>query len=140
MPNAFTYLHQTPIFGWYVVWCNSKNGYQKHMCKRDWNAPNMTTILSSIVDIFGGPVYSFIEHKNLHFDIVEDICDIHMSSKKYEDCGYGVVQCMFHVLGETGSLENETIQDPSTLTLRLLLTSCDIRIDWSTSRFIHGPV
>lgn len=59
-----------------------------------------------------------------------------MSSKKHEDCGYGVVQCMFHVLGETGSLENETIQDPPTLTLRLFLTSCDIRIDWSTSRFM----
>ena len=25
-----TYLIQTPIIKWYVVWCDSKNGYQKY--------------------------------------------------------------------------------------------------------------
>ena len=29
-PNLVTSLDQTPIFEWYVVWCGSKNGYQKY--------------------------------------------------------------------------------------------------------------
>jgi hypothetical protein len=28
-PNSVTHLNRTPIFEWYVVWCASKNGYQK---------------------------------------------------------------------------------------------------------------
>ena len=32
LPNMVTYLIQIPIFEWYVLWCGSKNGYQKNMC------------------------------------------------------------------------------------------------------------
>jgi hypothetical protein len=30
--NLVTYLIQTHVIEWYVVWCGSKNGYQKYMC------------------------------------------------------------------------------------------------------------
>jgi len=30
-PYVVTSLHQTPIFEWYVVWCDSKNGYERHV-------------------------------------------------------------------------------------------------------------
>ena len=90
MPNSFTYLHQTPIFGSYVVWFDSKNGYHKHVFKKNSECSkyNNHSKLNS-QHIWRTLIYSFIEHKNLHFDSVEDIHDIHMSSKKYEDCGYG---------------------------------------------------
>ena len=32
----YTYLIRKRIFEWYVVWCGSKNRYQKDMFKRDW--------------------------------------------------------------------------------------------------------
>ena len=31
MPNSITSLNRTPIFEWYVVRCEFKNGYQKDM-------------------------------------------------------------------------------------------------------------
>ena len=27
VPNLVTYLNETPMFEWNVVWCGSKNGY-----------------------------------------------------------------------------------------------------------------
>ena len=36
MPNSVIDLSQTPIFEWYVVRCDSKNGYQKNIFKRKW--------------------------------------------------------------------------------------------------------
>ena len=49
----------------------------------------MITILGSIVNIIGGyqPIWPFNEHKNLHFD---NEYDVHMSSKNYEESGYGL--------------------------------------------------
>ena len=35
VPNLVTFLHQTPIFEWYVVTCDPKNGYQKDMCSKE---------------------------------------------------------------------------------------------------------
>jgi hypothetical protein len=29
-------LHWTPVCEWYMVWCGSKNGYQKDVFNRDW--------------------------------------------------------------------------------------------------------
>ena len=50
-------LHWTPVCEWYLVWCGSKNGYQKDMCLIEIGlcAQIMITILSSIFKIFGGP-------------------------------------------------------------------------------------
>jgi hypothetical protein len=31
IPNVVTYLNRILIFEWYVVWCDSKNGYQNDM-------------------------------------------------------------------------------------------------------------
>jgi hypothetical protein len=31
-PYLVTFLIRTPIFEWYVVWYDSKNGYPKNMC------------------------------------------------------------------------------------------------------------
>ena len=60
-------LHWTPVCEWYLVWCGSKNGYQKDMCLIEIGlcAQIMITILSSIFKIFGGPTWPFNEHKNL---------------------------------------------------------------------------
>ena len=46
----------TPIFEWYMVMCESKNGHQKHMCLKQIGpcAQNMPTILGSMVNMIGG--------------------------------------------------------------------------------------
>ena len=51
VPNLVTYLNQTPIFEWYVVWCGSENEYQKHMSLKEigLRAQNMINILNSII-------------------------------------------------------------------------------------------
>ena len=36
MPNLITCLSRTFIFEWLVVTCESKNGHQKDVFKRDW--------------------------------------------------------------------------------------------------------
>jgi hypothetical protein len=53
VPNLVAYFTQTPILEQYVVWCDSKNGYQNDMCLKvtRQHAPNMITILSAIVNI-----------------------------------------------------------------------------------------
>jgi hypothetical protein len=49
MLNSNTYLNQPPTFAWHVIWCSSKNEYQKDICVKEigLRAQNMTTILSS---------------------------------------------------------------------------------------------
>lgn len=64
-------VNKTPIFGKYVVWCGSKNKYQKYMCLKDISihAHNILTILRSIVNIIReGPTWPFNEHKNIFFE------------------------------------------------------------------------
>ena len=53
VPNSCTYLHWPPKFEWYVVKCDSKNGYQKDTCQEDIGlyAQNVITILNSIIII-----------------------------------------------------------------------------------------
>ena len=54
----------TPIFEWYVVRCGSKNGHQKGiMCFKEigLHAPNVLTILGSIVNIITGKTYMIME-------------------------------------------------------------------------------
>ena len=50
MPNSVTSLNKTPRFERYVVWCGSKNGYQKdsEMNEIGQHPQNMITILGSI--------------------------------------------------------------------------------------------
>ena len=45
--NSETY--QPPTFAWHMIWCSSKNEYQKDMCVKEIGlcAQNMTTILGS---------------------------------------------------------------------------------------------
>ena len=58
-PYSVTFLIETPIFEWYVVWCGSKNGYRKDMCLHEitLRAQHMMTILGSIVYVIGGGDY-----------------------------------------------------------------------------------
>ena len=55
-PNLITYRNHTHAFEWYLVRCDSKNGYQKNMYSKEIElcAQNRTTILDSIVNIMGG--------------------------------------------------------------------------------------
>jgi hypothetical protein len=58
MLDSNVYLNQTPIFEWFVVWCDSKNGYQKDMCLNmiGPHNPNVIIVLGSIINIIrGGP-------------------------------------------------------------------------------------
>ena len=59
VPNSVTYLRRTLIFEWYVVWCGSKNKYQKDTCLKEigLHAQNMITIVASIIDLLGGNLY-----------------------------------------------------------------------------------
>ena len=57
-----------------MIWCASKNGYQRDICSKDFGlrAQNMMTILGSIINIIiwgKGDLYDhFNEHKILDFD------------------------------------------------------------------------
>lgn len=96
-----TFLDQTPIFEWYMIWCGSTNGYQKEigLC-----AQNNIAIVDPIVNIMkeGGLIWTFNEHKSLHFD--HHIC--HTSSAQFFS-----VECTFerwHVmLHEKFATEND---------------------------------
>ena len=61
VPNLVSYLNQTPIFEWYVVWCGSKNEYQNYnVCLQEigLRAQNVITILSSIVSMIKEDLYN----------------------------------------------------------------------------------
>jgi len=63
-----TYVEQN-VDEWYMVRCNSKNGYQKDMCiEIELHAQHTITNLCSIANIIGGPIRPFNEHEDLHFD------------------------------------------------------------------------
>ena len=91
VPNSFTHLTQTTIFEWYVVCCGFKNGRQKYTCLKEigLHAQDMITILGSIFNIIDrGPedhIWPFKKHINLYCNNVQDI---HMSSKIYENSDY----------------------------------------------------
>ena len=62
-PNSINYLKQTPIFEWCVLRCGSKNGHQKdimHFKEIGLRAQNLLTILGSIFNMIGGPIFAFI--------------------------------------------------------------------------------
>jgi len=51
-----TYVEQN-VDEWYMVRCNSKNGYQKDMCiEIELHAQHTITNLCSIANIIGGPI------------------------------------------------------------------------------------
>ena len=54
-PHLVTYLDWTPLFECYMLWCGSKNKYQKGiLCFKKIGvcAQNMKTVISSIVNIY----------------------------------------------------------------------------------------
>jgi hypothetical protein len=55
VPNSIAYLNWTPMFEGYVARWVSENGYQidKLFTEIGLFAPNMISILSSIIDIIG---------------------------------------------------------------------------------------
>ena len=66
MPNSITYLHQTPIFEWYVARCGPKNGYQKDiMCLKEigLRAQNMLTILGPYDLFMSMRIFTLTMHK-----------------------------------------------------------------------------
>ena len=61
-PYLVTFLIMTPILEWYVIWCGSKNGYQKDMSLKEigLRAQNMITILGSISQHNWGYLYEHL--------------------------------------------------------------------------------
>ena len=49
-PHSVTFLIEVPIFEWYMIWCGSKNGYQKDTCSKEIGllAQNMINVLNSL--------------------------------------------------------------------------------------------
>ena len=90
-PYSVAFLIRAPIFEWYVVWCGSKNGYQKGiMCLKGIGlcVKNLITILGSTYNIMGGDLYDHLmSTRILHF--VSEL-DIHMSFENYEANGYSL--------------------------------------------------
>ena len=76
VPKLVTYLYWTPICEWYVVWCVSKNGYEKDMCLKEIglkcsNHANHSSFNGQLN--LGGPIWSFNEQENFHRDIFSKI-------------------------------------------------------------------
>lgn len=60
-PYLVNLMVRTPIFEWYMVCCDSKNGYQNtcnEILKIGSCAQNMMIILDSIVNMIGGGDYT----------------------------------------------------------------------------------
>jgi hypothetical protein len=70
MPNLVTYLNPILIIEWDVVWCGSKNGYQKDMSWKEigLRAKNVIILLSSVVNTIEVTIWSFDEYESVHFD------------------------------------------------------------------------
>ena len=70
MPEPVASLNWTPNFEWYVVRGGFKNGFKKDVWLKEigLHVQYMVAILCSIVNMFGGPIWPFDEHENLHFD------------------------------------------------------------------------
>ena len=65
MTNLVPYLNWTPLFESYVIWCGSKNGFQKYAClkKIGLYAQNVIiTNLGSIVNIIWGGGRDLYDH------------------------------------------------------------------------------
>jgi hypothetical protein len=56
VPNLITYLNWTPILEWHVVWCGSKNRYQKDMCLKESGlcTHNIISIVGPIINMIKG--------------------------------------------------------------------------------------
>ena len=72
--------------------------YSKPNSWRDWGG--------------GEPKWPLNEHENIYFDNERDN---HMSSRNYEDSGYGLnldllTSCMFHILGAVGYSESNHLR------------------------------
>ena len=74
------------MFEWYVA---PKDGYQKDTCLNEIEqcAQKLTAILGSIVNIFGGVYDHLLTTRIFTLLIIINIC---MSSKHYEENGYGL--------------------------------------------------
>jgi hypothetical protein len=59
----------------YVLWCGSKYGYQKDMCKKEigFCAQSMITIPGSIVNIIGRDLYDHIMSTRVFISIMNKI-------------------------------------------------------------------
>ena len=73
MSTSVTYLNRTPMYLASMLWCASKNKYQKDVCFQDigLHAHNEMIVVSSVwVDVTwrkGGGLYDhFNKHENLH--------------------------------------------------------------------------
>jgi hypothetical protein len=74
--SFFSYYNTVPMFECYVIWCGSKNIYQKDMCLKVSGlcAQNMITILDSIINIIGEPIRPLNEHEIVHFNTNQGRC------------------------------------------------------------------
>ena len=75
---------------WYVIRCGTKIKYPRYMCLNEIGLHAQSMIAHSKLNSqhnWGGPIWLLDEHEYLHFDIEQDI---HMSSFKCEESGYGL--------------------------------------------------
>ena len=128
-------LNQTTIFEWFVASrCGCKNAHQKYMYLEEVELciQNIGTILGSIVNIQWGPVWSFNDTENLHFDNEQDI---HMSYKNYDTTSYWA---WFGIGNHLASIANFT-----TYMKLWVRTSCIAWIDhllwWSCCKWLGSP-
>jgi hypothetical protein len=62
MPHSFTYFIYLASYGVNLVWCGSKNGYQKGMCLKEIGlcVQKMITIVSSLVNTIERDLYDHL--------------------------------------------------------------------------------
>ena len=89
VPNSVTFLNQTPIFEWYVMWCGSKNGSKK---TRGWK--KLDYVLNTNMTIFTMRMYkTFIRAPEVMRKVATASIWI---------CWLSCANRVFHILWEVG--------------------------------------
>ena len=89
-PYSVAFLTKTPIFNWYVVWCGSKNGYQKHVLQKDWTmCPRYDNHSKVNSQLYWGDLYDQVMSTRIFILIVNEIF-VRGNSKNYEESGHGL--------------------------------------------------
>ena len=87
----FLILIKAPKFEWFVLWCGSKNGYQKDICLKEigLHAHITMTILNLIANTIAGNLYDHLTNPSEDLDFDKD-SNIEPISKNHEESGYNL--------------------------------------------------
>ena len=91
MPNSTPTIIWTPIFQWCVIRCGSKNGHPIDTCSKEIGlcAPNMLTILDSIVKMLQGELYDLLMSTGIFSWIMNKFIHISLKIMRQMGCGFG---------------------------------------------------